>query len=152
MELYDDYEKGSIESLIEFTRKTFPQNGTDKLFIGCVLILFSRTNGFKARYYASRENLLSIVLAIKEKVGSTNLLAFYVERINTKKGINKYLTDVVNDKNVDKYADLIVDYLEQFRPKFVEELKKYNKRIAEYVKYKDNKTINIECKTNNDSV
>lgn len=27
-----------------------------------------------------------------------------------------------------------------------------NKKIAEYVKYKDNKTINIECKTNNDSV
>lgn len=25
MELYDDYEKGNIESLIEFTDKTFPK-------------------------------------------------------------------------------------------------------------------------------
>ena len=137
MELYDDYEKGSVESIVEFTEKTFPQNGTDKLFIGCVLILFSRTNEFKARYYASRENLLSIVLAAKEKLGSTNLLAFYVERINTKKGINKYLADIIHDKNIDEYADLIIDYLEQFRPRFVEELKKYNKKIEEYAKYKN---------------
>ncbi len=136
MELYDDYEKGSIESLVEFTKKTFPQNGTDKLFIGCVLILFSNAyGGFKPRYYASRENLVSIILAAKEKIGSTNLLAFYVERINTKKGINKYLADVVNDKNIDEYADLVIDYLDQFRPKFAEGLlKKYNKKIEEYVK------------------
>lgn len=137
MELYDDYEKGSIESLIDFTNKTFPQNGTDKLFIGCVLILFSRTGGFKARYDASRENLFSIVLSAKEKIGSTNLLAFYVERINTNKGISKYLADVVNDKNIDEYTNLIIDYLNQFSPKFVEDLKQYNKKIEEYIKYKN---------------
>ncbi len=137
MELYDDYEKGNIESLIEFTKKTFPQNGTDKLFIGCVLILFSRTSGFKSRYSVTRENLLSIILAAKEKIGTTNLLAFYVERINTKKGISKYLLNVINDKNIDEYADLVIGYLEQFRPKFVEELKKYNKKIEEYVKCKN---------------
>ena len=144
MELYDDYEKGSVESIVEFAKKTFPQNGTDKLFIGCVLILFSRANGFKARYYASRENLLSIVLAAKEKIGSTNLLAFYVERINTKKGINKYLEGIIDDKNIGEYADLIIDYLNQFRPHFVEELKKYNEKIEEYVKYK-----NENCSLNN---
>lgn len=140
MELYDDYEKGSIESLVEFTKKTFPQNGTDKLFIGCVLILYSNAydRRFKAKYYASRENLVSIVLAAKEKIGSTNLLAFYVERINTKKGINKYLADVVNDKNIDEYADLVIDYLNQFRPKFVEGLsKRYSKKIEDYVKSKN---------------
>ena len=137
MELYDDYERGKIENLIDFTNKTFPQNGTDKLFIGCVLILFSRTGGFKVRYYISRENLLSIVLAAKEKIGSTNLLAFYVERINTKKGISKYLADVVNDKNIDEYANLIIEYLEQFRPKFLEDLKKFHRKIEEYVKCKD---------------
>lgn len=136
MELYDDYEQGKIENLIEFANKTFPKNGTDKLFIGCVLILFSRTGGFKPRYYASRENLLSIVLASKEKIGVTNLLAFYVESVNTKKGISKYLADVVNDKNIDEYADLIIDYLEQFKPKFVEELKQSHKKIEEYVKCK----------------
>jgi len=137
MELYDDYKQGNTESLIEFANKTFPKNGSDKLFIGCTLILFSRSNGFKPRYSASRENLISIVLSAKEKIGSTNLLSFYVERINTKKGINKYLIDIVDDENINEYADLIIDYLNQFRPKFVEELKNYNKKIEEYVKYKN---------------
>lgn len=81
--------------------------------------------------------MFSIVLAAKEKIGSTNLLSFYVERINTKKGINKYLIDIVDDENIDEYADLIIDYLNQFSPKFVEELKNYNKKIEEYVKYKN---------------
>ena len=124
MELYDDYEKGNIDSLIEFTKKTLPSDGTDKLFVGCALILFSRSS---SRYYASREELLSIVKAAKEKLGNSNYLAFYVERVNIEKGINKYLKDVVKDKGIDKYADLIIEYLEQFKPKFVENLKKYNK-------------------------
>ena len=124
MELYDDYEKSNIDSLIEFTKKTLPSNGTDKLFIGCTLIMFSRSG---SRYYASREELLSIVKAAKEKLGNSNYLAFYVDRVNIEKGINKYLKDVVKDKGIDKYADLIIEYLEQFKPKFVENLKKYNK-------------------------
>ena len=134
MELYDDYEKGDIDSLIEFTKKTLPSDGTDKLFIGCVLIMFSRCNGFKARYSATREELLSIVKAVKEKLGDSNYLAFYVDRVNKEKGISKYLKDIVNDKNVDKYADLIIEYLEQFRPKFVENLKKDNREnIDKYI-------------------
>ena len=135
MELYDDYEKGDIDSLIEFTKKTLPSDGTDKLFIGCVLIMFSRCNGFKARYSATREELLSIVKAVKEKLGNSNYLAFYVDRINREKGISKYLKDIVNDKNVDKYAGLIIEYLEQFRPRFVDDLKRYNKdNIDKYIK------------------
>ena len=132
MELYDDYEKGNIDSLKEFTKKTLPSDGTDKLFNGCVLIMFSRCNGFKARYSATREELLSIVKAAKEKLGDSNYLAFYVDRMNKEKGISKYLKDIVNDKNVDKYADLIFEYLEQFRPKFVDNLKRYNKDNIEY--------------------
>ena len=124
MELYDDYEKGNIDSLIEFTKKTLPSDGTEKLFVGCVLILFSRSS---SRYYATREELLSIVKAVKEKIGDSNYLAFYVDRVNQEKGISKYLKDIVNDKDIDKYADLIIEYLEQFKPKFVENLKKYNK-------------------------
>ena len=124
MELYDGYENGNIDSLIEFTKKTLPSDGTDKLFVGCVLILFSRSS---SRYYASREELLSIVKAAKEKLGNSNYLAFYVDRVNQEKGISKYLKDIVNDKDIDKYADLIIEYLEQFKPKFVENLKKYNK-------------------------
>ena len=134
MELYDDYEEGNVDSLIEFTKKTLPSDGTDKLFIGCVLIMFSRCNGFKARYSATREELLSIVKAVKEKIGDSNYLAFYVDRVNKEKGISKYLKDIVNDENVDKYADLIIEYLEQFKPKFVENLKRYNKdNIDKYI-------------------
>ena len=131
MELYDDYEKGNIDSLIEFTKKTLPSDGTDKLFIGCTLIMFSRGG---SRYYATREKLLSIVKAAKEKLGDSNYLAFYVDRINKEKGISKYLKDIANDENVDKYADLIIEYLEQFKPKFVENLKRYNKdNIDKYI-------------------
>ena len=134
MELYDDYEKENIDSLIDFTKKTLPSDGTDKLFIGCVLIMFSRCNGFKARYSATREELLSIVKAAKEKLGDSNYLAFYVDRINREKWISKYLKDIVNDKNVDKYADLIIEYLEQFKPKFVDNLKKDNREnVDKYI-------------------
>lgn len=131
MELYDGYENGNIDSLIEFTKKTLPSDGTDKLFVGCVLILFSRSS---SRYYASREELLSIVKAAKEKLGNSNYLAFYVDRVNREKGISKYLKDIVNDKDIDKYADLIIEYLEQFKPKFVERLKEKNKKnIGKYI-------------------
>lgn len=131
MELYDDYEKGNVNSLIEFTKKTLPSDGTDKLFIGCTLIMFSRSGG---RYYATREELLSIVKSAKEKIGDSNYLAFYVDRVNREKGISKYLKDIVNDKDIDKCADLIIEYLEQFKPKFVENLKRYNKdNIDKYI-------------------
>ena len=131
MELYDDYEKGNIDSLIEFTKKTLPSDGTEKLFFGCVLILFSRNS---SRYYATREELLSIVKAVKEKIGDSNYLAFYVDRVNQEKGISKYLKDIVNDKDIDKYADLIIEYLEQFKPNFVENLKKYSKNnVDKYI-------------------
>lgn len=125
MELYDDYEKGNVNSLIEFTKMTLPSDGTDKLFIGCTLIMFSRSG---SRYYATREELLSIVKVVKEKISNSNYLAFYVDRIN------KYLKDIVNDKDVDKYADLIIEYLEQFKPKFLEYLKEDNKKnIDKYI-------------------
>ncbi len=125
MELYDDYEKGNVNSLIEFTKMTLPSDGTDKLFIGCTLIMFSRSG---SRYYATREELLSIVKVVKEKIGDSNYLAFYVDRIN------KYLKYIVNDKDVDKYADLIIEYLEQFKPKFLEYLKEDNKKnIDKYI-------------------
>lgn len=133
MELYDDYNQNNINTLIEFTKKTFPSDGTDQLFIGCVLILFSRCNGFKPRYDATREHLLSIVLAAKEKIGSSNLLAFYMDRMNRKKGIDKYLKNVIHDSNIEQYADLIIEYLEQFKPDFISELKKKNKTIEHYI-------------------
>ena len=123
MELYDDYENGKIESLIEFANKTFPQDGTEKLFIGCTLIMFSRSGAFKPRYSTTRENLYSIVFAAKESVRNINFLAYYVDRINTQKGISKYLSNVVNDPKIHEYANVILDYLDQFKPHFVEEIK-----------------------------
>ena len=132
IELYDDCENNNIDSLIEFTNKTFPQDGTDIFFIGCVLILFSRAGSFKSRYDATREKLYDIVMAAKEKVGETNLLLFYVDRINRKKGIKKYFNKL--DKiEVERYADLIISYLNQFKPRFTSELKKKNIQINEYI-------------------
>lgn len=139
MELYDDYlENDNIDSLIEFTNKTFPNDGTDKLFIGCVLILFSISGIYKPRYFCSRENLLSVILLAKEKVGTSNLLAFYIDRVNKEKGINKYLNEVVKDPNLDKYADLIISYLEQFKLDLVSQVKKHNS-IDDYIKSIDGK-------------
>ena len=134
MELYDDYsENNTIEGLIEFTKKTLPNDGTDKLFIGCVLIMFSIAGIYKPRYFCSRENLESIVLLAKEKIGSSNLLAFYVERVNQTKGINKYLEEIVNDSNLDRYADLIIEYLAQFKLDFISEIKNH-RSIDKYIK------------------
>lgn len=133
MELYDDYsENNTVDGLIDFTMKTFPSDGTDKLFIGCVLILFSIAGNYKPRYFCSRENLEAVVLLAKEKVGAGNLLAFYIERVNKTKGINKYLEDVVNDSNLDKYADLILRYLKQFKLDLISVVKTH-KSIDKYI-------------------
>ena len=137
MELYDDYSNNNIESLIEFSKKKLTYDGTDKLFVGCMLIMFSRANGFKARYDCNREQLLSIVYAVKEKIGKSNLLEFYIDRLNTKKGINKYFYNVFNDVNLEKHADLIIKYLEQFKPRFIADIKKYEDKIAEYIQNKE---------------
>lgn len=136
MELYDDYSNNDIESLVEFSKKTLPSDGTDKLFIGCSLIMFSRATGFKARYDCNREQLLSIVYAAKEKIGNSNLLEFYIDRINTKKGINKYFNNVFNDPDLEKHANLIIKYLEQFKPRFVEDIEKYKDKIDDYIEDK----------------
>ena len=133
MELYDEYtENNNIDNLIEFSKKTFPQDGTDKLFIGCVLILFSISGIYKPRYFCTRENLLSVVLLAKEKVLSGNLLAFYVERVNQNKGISKYLNNIINNSNLDKFADLIISYLEQFKFDFVSEIRNH-KGLDNYI-------------------
>lgn len=63
----------SIEKLIKFTEKTLPPDGSDKIFIGCVLIMFDK--GFTGPA-ACREYLISIAKAEKEKIGTTNLLFF----------------------------------------------------------------------------
>ena len=147
MGLYDDYiDNNNINSLLEFTKKTLPSDGTDKLFIGCVLIMFSIAGCYKPRYFCTRENLLAIVLLAKEKIGESNLLDFYIDRVNTVRGINKYLNDITKDPNIDKYADLIIEYLDQFKLDFVTQVKNH-KSLEKYIKSVDEK---INCNLEND--
>lgn len=133
MELYDDYEKNhNLKQVKEFAKKTFPSDGTDRLFVGCVFIMFSTASLFKPRYSCTREELESIVLLAKEKVGNSNLLAFYIERVNTHKKVSSYLYKIVKDPNLDKYADLILDYLNHFKPNWSLMLKE-SKSLKKYL-------------------
>ena len=94
-------------------------------------------NSYCPSVNCNREQLLSIVYAVKEKIGESNLLEFYIDRLNTKKGINKYFNNVFNDVNLEKHADLIIKYLDQFKPRFIEDIKKYENKIDEYIKNKE---------------
>ena len=78
MELYDEYEKGSVQELKDFAEKTFDEERVRKLFIVCTLVMFSlaKNQGYKPRYNCTRENLLDIVMSAKEKIGDTILLDF----------------------------------------------------------------------------
>lgn len=130
MESYDEYEKNkTINKLEEFTKLTFPTDGTDKLFIGCVLILFE--NIYKTRL--SAETLYTIVESAKIKIKSSNYLKFYVERINDNKMVSKYLKNVINDTNFIKYVDLILEYIieRSFDFKAMIDMR-YSNKILEY--------------------
>ncbi len=131
MKFYDEYDKlNSIKALEEFTTLTFPQDGTDKLFIGCVLILI--TSVYRTR--VTSEALSTIVQAVRNKVGDSNLLKFYIERINDNKLISKYLFKVINDKNLDRYADMILDYLKKMSFNFCDEIStRYKDKIEKFI-------------------
>lgn len=66
-------------------------------------------------------------------MGNSNLLAFYIKRVNTVQGVSKHLNDLVDYENIDKFADIILDYLNSFKPNFVESLKK-EKTLDKYIK------------------
>jgi hypothetical protein len=135
MKFYDEYyQSKSIESLKEFTILTFPQDGTDKLFIGCVLILI--TNVY--RTMATAEALSTIVQAVKQKIGSSNLLQFYLERVNGNKLISKYLFKVIYDEHLDHYSDVLLGYLYKMSFHFCDVIGTgYKAKIEEY-RYKQN--------------
>ena len=117
----------SIDKLQEFTKKTLPSDGTDKIFVGCVLIMFDL--GFTGPA-SCHEYLSSIVKSGKEKIGNTNLLYFYVNRINTNKMVSKYLKNINQDLNFEKHIDLVIEYLEQFSFDFSAKIKSvYDKKI-----------------------
>lgn len=124
MELYDEYENNEkIDGLVEFALKIFPKDGTDTMFIGCVLILFSRPGCYKERYNMTREKLYEIVLSAKKTINESNMLLLYVERINTHKNIKKYFNQI-NEKDIIKFADIILEYLDDFKPNFIRGIEK----------------------------
>ncbi len=111
MSFYDEYASSkTITKLEDFTLKTFPQDGTDKLFIGCTLILI--TSVYRTRTTA--EALKTIVASIKEHIGDTNLMQFYIDRVNGNKMVSKYLCKELKSSDVQKHADMILDWLDRF--------------------------------------
>ena len=130
MELYDEYEKGSVQELKDFAEKTFDEEMVRKLFIGCTLVMFSlaKNKGYKPRYNCTRENLLDIVMSAKEKVGDTILLDFYAKRVNKTKRVVTYFDGFFDEENLEEYVDVLISYLEQFKPRFRENLLN-NKKI-----------------------
>ena len=136
MELYDEYANENIEPLKKFSNITFANKNASIVFMGCTLIMFSKVRGLKPRYLCTREELLEIVLSIKKKISNTNLLEFYLDRINTKKGIKKYFKEIRKNGKLEEGADIVIDYLEQFRPKFISSLQSFEDKIKDY---KENK-------------
>lgn len=131
IELYDNYvESGNLVPVEDFAELTFKNEGVRKLFVGTFIILADKSsNAFKPRYEINRENLIDVVSLAKEKVGDTNLLAFYIDRVNTTKGITSYLNDIANDEKVSEYANLLLEYLDQFKPNMLNMvMDKYNSK------------------------
>jgi hypothetical protein len=131
IELYDNYvESGNLVPVEDFAELTFKNEGVRKLFVGSFIILADKSsNAFKPRYEINRENLIDVVSLAKEKVGDTNLLAFYIDRVNTTKGITSYLNDIANDEKVSEYANLLLEYLDQFKPNMLNMvMDKYNSK------------------------
>lgn len=126
MEIYDEYNKNkTIEKLEEFTYKTFPKDGTDKIFIGCVLILINSV--FRTRVNA--ESLKTVVKSAKLYEGDQNLLKFYVERVNGNKLISKYIYNFDQIDNYESKVDLILEYCDDMSFDFCKSvLRDYNKK------------------------
>ena len=134
MELYDEYEKGSVQELKDFAEKTFSEEEVRKLFIGCTLVMFSlaKNQSYKPRYNCTRENLLDIVMSAKEKASDTILLDFYTKRVNKTKRVVTYFDGLFDEENLEEYVDVLISYLEQFKPRFRENLLN-NKKIELWV-------------------
>lgn len=131
MEIYDEYDKyKTINKLKDFTKLTFPNDGTDKVFIGCVLILI--TNVYKTRVNA--ESLYTVVHSAKESVGTSNLLKFYLDRVNSNKMISKYLSQSINDDKFMSHINLILEYIKRMSFNFSESINThYQDKIKDYI-------------------
>ena len=55
-----------------------------------------------------------------------------IDRINTKKSINKYFKKIRENGKLEEGADIVIDYLEQFKPKFISSLQSFEDKIKDY--------------------
>lgn len=132
IDAFEEFEsKQTYKTLIEFAEKTFPKNGTDKLFIGCSLILITNE---MSKYSATTHALLSILKCGKQKIGATNLLQIYYEKINTHKEVSRYLKKVIYQEDFDKNLDMLIDYFEHCSYNFEKIIRSYPNKIEKYNK------------------
>ena len=130
MDIYDEYNNGnSISKLENFAKITFNNEKTGKIFIGFVLILIN--NVYRTRINA--ESLISVVNSANVVIGESNLLRFYLDRVNGDKMVSKYLGKYVNDDDFLVHIDSIIKYLKMMSFDFCESIKRrYNDKIFEY--------------------
>ena len=89
------------------------------------------TSVYRTRVNA--ETLYTVVSSAKETVGNSNLLKFYLDRINGNKLVSKYLSKVIDSENFDHYIDVILGYLKDMSFDFRESIKSnYKDKIIEY--------------------
>ena len=74
-------------------------------------------NSMEPVYLVNRELLLDIVSLGSKAIDGENLLLYYVNKVNTKKGIIKYFNKISSDRVVE-YSIVVSNYLEQFKPSF----------------------------------
>ena len=117
-ELFVKYEINELEKINDFSKKTFSDDEVSFFFVGCLLIMFSLVeNSMEPVYLVNRELLLDIVSLGSKAIDGENLLLYYVNKVNTKKGIIKYFNKISSDRVVE-YSIVVSNYLEQFKPSF----------------------------------
>ena len=83
---------------------------------------------------AKKEIIIIDNYAGKENIGNTNLLNFYVKRVNGNKLVLKYLKNIDKDEEFDKHLNLVLEYLNQFSYDFSKNIKNaYDKKIADFL-------------------
>ena len=69
-----------------------------------------------------------------QKIGATNLLQIYYEKINTHKEVSRYLKKVIYQEDFDKNLDMLIDYFEHFSYNFEKIIRSYPNKIEKYNK------------------
>ena len=70
-------------------------------------------------------------------VENVNLLKFYIDIVNTFKGINKYFDLQIKDEELEKNANVIINYLNKFKPDFIGTIKQNEEKLKKYFESKN---------------